>query len=295
VTERLRLLVIVPFRDEAEHMPTFLASMAAQLPAPHRLVLVDDGSTDGSTQLAARYAAERPYARVARRPPRGPERDRLATAQAWRAFCWGLEHAGAEWDVVAKLDADLRLSPGLFGQVERRFRAEPGLGMAGVYLSQLGPDGRLHRQPCPPGHVEGPTKFYRRSCLEQISPIPAIVGWDTIDETRARMRGWRTAAIELPAGDPVHLRRMGSHDGVLRGYRRAGWAAYAYGAHPLYLLAAATVRLRHRPAIACGAAYLGGYAAAALRREARAEPEVRARQHREQRKRLAALLRRRAA
>ena len=93
----------------------------------------------------------------------------------------------------------------------------------------------------------------------------------------------------------LHLRRMGSHDGTLRGYRRAGWAAYAYGAHPLHLVAAGLARTRDRPLVACGVAYLAGYAAAALRREPRAEPAARAHLRREQRARLVALARGRGA
>jgi hypothetical protein len=137
--------------------------------------------------------------------------------------------------------------------------------------------------------VEGPTRFYRRACLEAISPIPPIVGWDTIDEVRARMCGWRTASFALRGGDAVHLRRMGSHDGLLRGYRRAGRAAYAYGAHPLHAVASAAARLRDRPAAACAAAYLQGYLAAAVRGGPRAEPEARAFLRAEQRRRLLAL------
>ena len=125
--------------------------------------------------------------------------------------------------------------------------------------------------------------------------MPPILGWDTIDEVRARMRGLEDASFALPRGEALHLRRMGSHDGILRGYRRAGWAACAYGADPVHLVAAGLARTRDRPLVACGAAYLLGYAAAALRREPRAEPTVRAHLRREQRARLVALVRGRAA
>jgi poly-beta-1,6-N-acetyl-D-glucosamine synthase len=286
----LRLLVIVPFRDEVEHLPVLLASIAAQERPPDELLLIDDGSADGSAECAAGFAAAHRYARLERRTARGPQRDRLADAQELRAFLWGLERAGTRWNVVAKVDADVCLSVSLFAEMERRFLAEPRLGMSGSYLSQVGPDGDLRRQRCPADHVEGPTRFYRRACLDQISPIPPILGWDTIDETRARMRGWHTRAIELSTGDPIHLRRMGSREGVLRGYRRAGRAAYAYGSDPVYLLAAAAARLRDPPALACGAAYLAGYCAAALTHAPRAEPEARAYQRRAQRARLAARL-----
>jgi poly-beta-1,6-N-acetyl-D-glucosamine synthase len=290
MTGSLRLLVIVPFRDEAEHLPALLASLEGQRRLPDELLLVDDGSTDGSAECAAGFAAAHRYARFERRPAGGPQRDRLADAQELRAFLWGLERAASQWDVTAKVDADVFLSASLFAEVERRFLADPRLGMTGSYLSQAGPDGILRRQRCPVDHVEGPTRFYRRACLDEISPIPAILGWDTIDETRARMRGWRTRAIELPTGDPVHLRRMGSREGVLRGYRRAGRAAYAYGSDPVYLMAATAARLRDRPMVACGAAYLAGYCAAAVTRAPRAESAARAYQRRAQRARLAARL-----
>ena len=294
MTPRLHMTVVVPFLDEAEHLPVLLESLAAQQRSPDRVILVDDGSSDGSSAIAQRFALDHPQARVLRRPPRPPERDRMARAHEWRAFTWGLAHVVEPWDLAAKLDADLRLTPGLLEEMEGRFLAEPRLGLAGAYLSQTLPDGRLARQRCAPGHVEGPNRFYRRACLEAISPIPAILGWDTIDEVRARMRGWETRSFESRGGDVVHLRRLGSYDGVLRGYGRAGWAAYAYGAHPLHVLGSAAARCRDRPRIACGTAYLGGYAEAAVLRAARAEPEARARLRREQRARLSALARGRA-
>ena len=74
--------------------------------------------------------------------------------------------------------------------------------------------------------------------------------------------------------------------GSLRGYRRAGRAAYAYGTDPMYLLVAAAARFRDRPVVACGAAYLAGYCAAAVGRAPRAEQDARACQRRYQRARL---------
>jgi glycosyltransferase involved in cell wall biosynthesis len=287
----LRIAVIVPFKDEADHLPTLLDSLAAQTRRPDRLILVDDGSADRSASIAAGFAARHPYALVLRRPPRPPVRDRMTGAHEWRAFGWALERVREPWDVVAKLDADLRLGPDLIAEMERRFEQDERLGIAGAFVAQRGADGRLVRQRCPAGHVEGENRFYRRACLEAISPVPAILGWDTIDEARARLEGWNTGSFALASGDLVHLRRIGSYDGVLRGYRRAGWAAYAYGADPIHVAASSAARLRDRPYLACGVAYLAGYAAAAWRREPRAESRVRMLIRREQRERLLALAR----
>jgi biofilm PGA synthesis N-glycosyltransferase PgaC len=291
---RLHMTIVVPFLNEEEHLPVLLDSLAGQHRIPDVLVLVDDGSVDRSAGIARRFADRHPWARLLRRPRRRPARDRMAQAHEWRAFAWGLSQVTEPWDLAAKLDADLRLPAGLLGEMEDHFLDEPRLGIAGAYLSQTSGGGRVTLQRCAPGHVEGPTRFYRRACLEAISPVPAILGWDTIDEVRARLRGWDTRSFRARRGEVVHLRRLGSYDGVLRGYRRAGWAAYAYGADPLHLLASTAARLGDRPPVACGVAYLGGYVAAALRDEPRAEREVRARVRSEQRARLGALARRRA-
>ena len=272
----LRLALVVPFLDEERLLPEMLESVAAQTRAPDALVLVDDGSTDRSFEIASAFAARHRYARVLRRPPRPAERDRMVGAHELKAFEWALGQLEADWEVAGKLDADVRLTPECLAEIERRMLADPKLGMAGAFLDQLDEQGRATRHPCPEGHVEGGASFYRRACWDAIAPLPAILGWDTIDEVRARMRGWRTQSFPIPSGNPLHLRRMGSHDGVLRGFRRAGLAAYAYGAHPAHVLAAAAARLRERPRVLCSLHYLAGWTIAAVRRLPRAEPEARA-------------------
>jgi poly-beta-1,6-N-acetyl-D-glucosamine synthase len=269
------IAVVIPFLNEERYLADVLDGIATQVRRPDELLLVDDGSTDGSPAVAARFAKRFPWARVLHRPPRAREADRMVRAHELRAFQWGVDRLEVAWAVVAKLDADVKLSPDALAAVERRFGADAALGIAGTYLAEIGADGRPARHRCPRDHVEGATAFYRRECWDQIQPLPPILGWDTIDEVRARMRGWRTQSFPVPSGDPLHLRRTGSHDGVLRGFRRAGLAAYAYGAHPLHVLAAAAARLAERPRGLCSVHYLAGWALAALRRVPRAEREAR--------------------
>jgi glycosyltransferase involved in cell wall biosynthesis len=261
--------------------------MAAQTRPPNRILLVDDGSTDRSPQIAAAFANGRPGVRFLRRPPRPPARDRLAAANELTAFQWAVDQLDADWQVVAKMDADLQLSPRTIETIELAFTAQAGLGMAGVRLSERGPSGQLSPLLSRPEHVEGATKFYRRECWDDIAPIPAILGWDTLDEFRARMRGWQTASFAVPGGDPVHLRRMGGHGPILRSFRRWGVCSYGYGAHPLHvLLYGARLMWHRRPRVIGGLNYLTGWAMAALRRTPRAEPELRAAVRREQLERI---------
>jgi len=282
----LRLAVVVCFQNEAEHLPTLLESIDAQTEPAEQLMLVDDGSSDRSPRIVADYAATRPAATVLTRARRDEVRDRLADAPEWRAFQAGVAALGEPWDVVAKLDGDLKLPASLFADVRARLREDPRLGVTGAWFSEATRDGGQVRNAHPAVHVRGANKFYRRACYEQISPIPAQLGWDTFDELRARAGGWRTETFAASEGDVVHLRPTGSFDGRLRGYRRWGMCAWAYGAHPLGVLAGAVRRARQRPVVLGGVSYLIGWGGAALGGYPRLEPETRAFARREDLRRI---------
>jgi biofilm PGA synthesis N-glycosyltransferase PgaC len=270
----LYLTVAVVFLNEAQYLPRLLDSIDRQSRPPDRLLLVDDGSDDASLELARRFAAGRPYARALARPRRRRDADRLAAAAELRAFLWAVAKDGGPFDVVAKLDGDLELGPAVFERLVGAFERDPQLGIAGFALSVAGPDGTPVRERSAPWHVRGATKFYRRACWDQITPLPPILGWDTIDESRAELRGWRVSQVMVPGGDSLHLRVTGSYDGRIRGFRRRGMAAWGYGAHPLQVLASGAVRMRERPPVVGGLAYLQGWVGAARSGAPRAEPEV---------------------
>jgi biofilm PGA synthesis N-glycosyltransferase PgaC len=281
------LAVVVPFLDERPVLEETLNALSAQTRFPDRLILADDGSTDGSTEIAAAFARDHEGVELRRRPPRPAGPDRLATASELVAFQEAAATLG-DWDVLAKLDADLRLPPTALGEMLERMDADPRWGIAGTFLTEVG-TGRLH---IGPDHVHGATKFYRRGCWEQIAPLPAILGWDTIDEMRARRAGWRTGSIALRDGDPVHLRPRGAHDGLNRAQRRWGRCAYAYGEPGPLVAGESLLMLPRSPRVVGGLGYAWGWLHAALTRAPRAEPELRRWVRRERYGRVARRLRR---
>lgn len=291
----VRVAVIVCFLNEQAHLPTLLDSLAHQQRPPDWLALVDDGSSDGSAELASQFVSEHPYARLLTRPRRPPQRDRLRSAPELEAFCWAVEQLEEPWDVVAKLDADLQLAPRMIAELTAALEADPRLGIVGTQLSFPGPDGRLLSERCPARHVHGATKFYRRECHRDVFPLSLRLGWDTADEVAARMHGWRTESISVAGEETIHLRPIASHDGMMRGFRRSGGAAWAYGARAWWVLIAAAARLGERPRVMGGLSYLAGWAGAALRGDPRVDAPQRDFLAREHRARLRAAVSRRAS
>src|ERR1700678_4213565 len=102
----LRMVCVVPFLNEELHLRAFFNSLESQDRFPDVLVLVDDGSTDASSTIAAEFACRSPNIRLLRGNPQPSVRDRPADAPGLHSFRLGLSEVGGPWDVAVKMDAD---------------------------------------------------------------------------------------------------------------------------------------------------------------------------------------------
>jgi biofilm PGA synthesis N-glycosyltransferase PgaC len=287
-----RILIISPVRNEGPHIERVVRAMAAQDLPPERWIVVDDGSEDETLEVLRRLEPDVPFLTVAesRHMAGGPVRDRLARAAAPRTFNAGLTLAGdvASYTHVMKLDGDVTLPPDYLRQLMDRFEADPRLGVAGGVLDEPNADGSMRRIKIARTHVHGALKCYSAACFSAIGGVQERLGWDTIDETYARMRGFDTRHFDDLVG--VHHRPIGSADGTLRGHARHGECAYI-GHHTLWWVSLRALRVGcRRPRVVSGVAFVCGYVRAGLKRVERVpDREYRRFARRELRQRLLTL------
>jgi glycosyltransferase involved in cell wall biosynthesis len=288
-----RILIISPVRNEAAHIELVVRSVAAQELPPARWIVLDDSSEDDTLAILRRLEQEVPFLTVADAAPSAsaPTRDRLARAAAPRAFNAGLALAGdlSAYTHVMKLDGDIELAPSYFRELMARFAADPALGLAGGVLDEPTPGGGVRRIRIARNHVHGALKCYSLACFAAIGGVQERLGWDTIDETYARMRGFGTVSYTDLVS--IHHRPIGSADGTVRGHARHGTCSYI-AHHPLSWVVLRAFRVGcRRPFGLSGAAFVYGYLRAAARRVERVpDPEYRRFARRELRRRMVGAL-----
>lgn len=264
MSSRLRYALVTPARNEALNLRRLAKAVERQTTVPQQWVIVDNGSTDETALIAQELAQRRSWisflsiegeAAVTRGGP------------VARAFAAGLTRI-PDVDVIVKLDADVSFADDYFERMLLRFGEDARLGMASGTCYEH--DGGAWRPVYTTrDHVRGAVRAYRSACLADVSPLEERMGWDTIDELKARLSGWRTQSFgDLPF---FHHRSVGERDGATRAWVAQGDLAHYLSYRPSYLLGRILFRALREPA---AVAMLWGYAAAMARRRPRYEDDA---------------------
>ena len=285
----MKYVLITPSRNEETFIKKTLDSMVAQTLLPVRWVIVNDGSTDRTGEIADDYAKRYPWIEVVHRL-RNMERSFAGKVHAFNA---GFERVKAlEFEVVGCLDSDLSFEPDYLEFLMVKFSENPKLGVAGTPFIENGYDSARDSFEGE-NHVAGGCQLFRRKCWEDIGGyVPNRAGGiDWVAVTTARMKGWTTRSFQEKRFH--HYRSLGTAErGVLAALFSYGEKDYYLGNSPIWEIFRFSYRMTKRPLLFGGLAVACGYFSAALRRMKRAvSPELMRFHRAEQMKKLKTILR----
>jgi glycosyltransferase involved in cell wall biosynthesis len=204
------IAVIIPVRDGRRYLPEAIVSAQNQVPRPAEVIVVDDGSTDGSGEVAQALGA-----RVVRQGALGPGAARNL----------GVESALS--DVVAFLDADDRMVPGRLAAQSAGLASDETIdgvfGLMRRFAEESGVYGEPEQCLLPSAFLTRRAAFLESGGFDPTLPAGEFIDW----MVRCRERGWRFHVVEAVVAERrVHADNL-TRD---RERLRAGYLAVARSA-----------------------------------------------------------------
>ena len=263
-------VVITPAHNEAQFIERTIQSMVAQTLPPRRWVIVDDGSTDATAQIAARYEARHSFIHLVRKA-RDPERN---FARKVHAFNRGLDELReTPFDFIGNVDADMSFGPGYFESILRNFDDDPRLGISGgIVFTKF--TRRFKTYDTTLDSVGGKVQLFRRQCFDDIGGYRPLKfgGIDATAEIMARMKGWSVRkSLATPAYE--HRPTGFAYGNPIVAKMCEGRRFYSLGYDPLFYLLRCIYRLHEFPFFVGSSAALVRYLYGMFRRESLALPD----------------------
>jgi len=258
----MKLAVVIPAYNEEEFLPVTLKSLLAQTRRPDLIMLVDDGSTDGTPRVCKAFAeAHEAIAYVTNLK----KEKRASGSKVVRAFNLGCKQIDLNtFDLVAKIDSDIGFPSDYFETVVNAFRTDDRLGLYGGVCTIQSGDEWVDEKVAKLDHVRGALKTYRTSAFRQMGGLRTIMGWDSMDEFLLRFHGWKVVCN--PDLRVRHYRVTHSINGWRKESRLTGEVYYNLGYNFLVAsLSCLKVALTKRPYIVTGLIAFGRYIALRLK------------------------------
>lgn len=201
----MKFYIVIPAHNEEDSIGLTLDSLVYQSLQPHKIVVVNDNSSDGTKKIVENYEEKYQFIKLVNT---SSAQLHLPGAKIINAFYKGYKSLDDNYDVICKFDADLIFPKNYLEQLAFHFNTNEKLGMAAGFCYIQKNEEWIIEGLTNKDHIRGALKAYRKECFYNIDKLKPSIGWDTVDELLAKFYKWQ---IKLDDSLKVkHLKPTGS-------------------------------------------------------------------------------------
>jgi len=235
----MKIYCVIPTYNEEVFIAQTLNSLVQQTVVPDEIVVVNDNSTDKTSEIIADF--EKKHKNISQ-VFNESENKHLPGSKVIRAFNKGFETLDDSFDIIVKLDADLILPTNYFERIIETFKKNNRIGMVGGFAYIKKNNEWILESLTDKDHIRGAFKAYRKECFIEIGGLKPAMGWDTVDELLCRFYNWKI--ITLDDLKVKHLKPTGATYDKSARYKQ-GEAFYTLG-YGFWITAVAGLKLALR-------------------------------------------------
>lgn len=203
----MKILIIIPAHNEEKNIFYCLKSLEQQTFEDFKVVVVNDGSTDKTAEIAKEFISKNPNFELLNLE----KSEHQPGAKVVRTFNAGLKSQSlTTFDIICKFDADIIFPQNYLKKISEVYTINPKAGMVSgivkikksVFEKDLAFDFQDEKRQwqfenlSSKDHVRGPVKSYRKQCLDDMNGLRTVLGWDNIDVMLAQKHGWEVVTVK---------------------------------------------------------------------------------------------------
>lgn len=203
----MKILIIIPAHNEEKNIFYCLKSLEQQTFEDFKVVVVNDGSTDKTAEIAGEFVSKNPNFQLLNLE----KSEHQPGAKVVRTFNAGLKSQSlTTFDIICKFDADIIFPRNYLKKISEVYTINPKAGMVSgivkinksVFEKGLAFDFQDEKRQwqfenlSSKDHVRGPVKSYRKQCFDDMNGLRSVLGWDNIDVMLAQKHGWEVVTIK---------------------------------------------------------------------------------------------------
>lgn len=258
--------MITPAKNEEKDLQNTADSVIKQTLKPNLWIIVDDGSTDGTTKIIEILMNQYDWIKTIRLPL-GPRDITFHYSYVCKkGFDYAIEYCDKndiKYEFIELLDADTILSDTYFENLLSEFEKDKRLGIASgaIYYNFNEKLQRLKKNEKLP---HGTGRVWRKDCFFEtegyfVEPAP-----DSISNVKAMLRGWNTRRFKCIV--MIQKRWTSSAEGLWKGYKINGKMAHYLNKHPFLIFLNSIYFITQKPYY-IGIAFIYGYLISFFRKE----------------------------
>lgn len=179
--------IVIPAHNEEDTIGLTLESLINQSLQPKAIVVVNDNSTDSTSQVVTKFTNKFKWIHLVENIS---SEAHLPGSKIINAFYKGYNTLDNNFDVICKFDADLIFPANYLETLALHFRTDERLGIVAGHCYIEKNDKWILEDLTNKNHIRGALKAYRKECFFDIGELKSTMGWDTIDELLALYYNW---------------------------------------------------------------------------------------------------------
>lgn len=251
-------ILVSACKNEAENLPSMILSVSSQKIKPLVWLIVDDGSTDGSSAIIESASKKFDWIIYIKMPEGKRDLGFHYSTILKTGFDTAIDYChinNLEYSYLGNVDCDLTFNDDFFSNIIEEFNTDNELGVASggtLYtINNKKVRAKIRKDEPSGGHM-----LIRKECYDDISGVKVSYSADTVIKAKARMKGWNTRRFE--ENTAIEIRDVSSSEGYWKGYVFNGKSNYFLNFNFIHVLFKSALLTLRRPYF-IGMAYFYGY------------------------------------